>query len=194
MDISQPSFGAVRPGARRRLQGITLAEVLISLAILVLTGVGSVSGFMLLNRYATTNRDKAAAKALCQERIEQIVSLPFRPKDGIVPTVTGQDGNTYYPLGQSATASSPSYDSNNAYTGAANQQTSSTYNSNGEPVTLALQPNGTSTALTPVTGFRTTTVSVANATLSLVRVTVTVTWTTRGQTNSYTLYALRSPD
>ena len=89
MEISEPSFGALRPGARHH-QGITLAEVLISLAILVLTGVGSVSGFMLLNRYATTNRDRAAAKALCQERIEQIVSLPFRPKDGIVPQTSNE--------------------------------------------------------------------------------------------------------
>ena len=188
MEISQPSFEALHPGARRRLRGITLAEVLISLTILVLTGVGSVSGFMLLNRYATTNRDRAAAKALCQERIEQIVSLPFRPKDGIVPTVVGQDGNTYYLLGQSVSGATPSYDKNNAYIGAANAQTSS------EAVTLALQPNGTSTALTPVTGTRTTTVSVANATLYLMRVTVTVTWTSRNDTNSYTLYALRGPD
>ena len=123
--------------------------------------------------------------------------MPFRPKDGVVPTVVGQDGNTYYLLGQSATGAFPSYSSANAYIGAVNQQTSSTSNASGEPVTISLQPNGTQTAATPVSGFRTTTVSAANSStsgLNLVQATVTVTWVIRGTTNSYTLYALRSPD
>ena len=148
--------------------------------------MGGVSGFLLLNRYATDNRDRNAAKELCQERLEQMLVLPFNPKAGVVPTVVGQDGVTYYLLGKTT-----NYDAANNYTGGANLQTSS------EAVTVSLQPNGTATAATPVTGTRTTTISTASSTtagLCLVQVSVTVTWVVRGTSNTYTLYALRSAD
>ena len=85
------------------------------------------------------------------------------------------------------------------YTGAANQQTSGV---NGEPVVISAQPNGTAVAATPVTGYRFTTVSKGNTStttgtgtqIPFVVATVTVNWTTRGTTNSYSLYALRSPN
>ena len=192
-----PHHAFRRTGLLRGRRGFTLIETLVSLALLVLTGVGGVSGFMLLNRYASDNRDRAAAKALCQERVEQILTLPFNPKAGIVPAVVGQDNNTYYLLGLATTATPPSYDSSNNYIGGANQQTSSTFNSSGEPVTISLQPNGNATAATPVNGFRTTTISAAPSStpgLCLMNATVTVTWNIRGTTNTYTLYALRSPD
>ena len=192
MEDPLPAYAPRCVGVRTARRGFTLIETLVSLAILVITGVGSVSGFLLLNRYASDNRDRAAAKALCQERVEQILTLPFNPKAGVVPAVVGQDGVTYYLLGQASTGSPPSYDTSNNYIGAANQQTSN------EPVTISLQPNGSATAATPVTGTRTITVSAAPSLLTLgldlVRATVTVTWTIRGTTNTYTLYALRSPD
>lgn len=161
---------------------------MMSLAVLAVTGIGTVSGFMLLNRYASDNRDRNAARFLCQERIEQALTLPYRPYitatnlTKVLPSVTGQDGTAIYPLGKDT-----DYDNNGVYQGGT-QQTSS------EAVTISLQPNGTQAAATPVTGTRTTTLSVANATYSLMRVSVNVSWVIRGQTKSYTLYTVRTKD
>ena len=110
--------------------------------------------------------------------------MPFNPKVGNLPYVAGQDGSSYWLLGKST-----DYSTANAYIGAASQQTSSTVNASGEAVTIFKQPDGTKF----VTGYRTTSVSSAGAS-TLVRFTVTVTYTIRGQTNTYSLYMLRSPD
>ena len=197
MDIGQTAHLNRYRHARRGNPGFTLIEVLVSLAVLVLTSVGGVSGFVLLNRYASDNRDRSAAKALCQERIEQIMTLPYRPAqgNGFMPVVTSQDSSTtYYLLGQVSTATTDYTNTGypNFYTGTASQQTSTT---SGEPVIISVQPNGAATATTPVKGFRFTTVTnVGTPTAPLVQASVTVTWTIRGNTNSYVLYTLRSPD
>ena len=149
------------------------------MAILIVTGVGGVSSFVLLNRYATGNRDRSTARALCQERIEQVLTLPFTPQTQVMPVVTGQDNQQYYLLGTYSNYNTAS----NAYTGPANQQTSN------EPVTIYKQPDGTSL----VTGTRTTTVTSAGIN-GLVSVTVTVTYTVRGQPVTYSLSTLRSVD
>ena len=175
---------------RRRNLGFTLVEAMVSLTVLALTGISSVSGFMLLNRYASDNRDRAAARMLCQERVEQILTLPFRPytnaanKTKVVPIVAPQSSatNSIYPLGKET-----DYDDDGSYK-SGTQQTSN------EAVTIYMQPNGSQVALAPVTGTRTTTLSAANGDLKLMRVAVTVTWINRGKTNSYTLYTLRTLD
>ena len=200
MEISLSHDGSLRSAGHRRQRGFTLVEVLVSLAVLVLTSVGGMTGFSLLNRYAMDNSDRSAAKALCQERIEQILTLPYRPIQGnaSMPVVTSQQDPSisYYLLGNA----NSDYDlTTGIYTGAANQQTSGT---SGEPVIISAQPNSTGTVATPVTGYRFTTVTKAPTTLvttagtsvPMVLATVTVTWTIRGTTNSYSLYTLRSPD
>ncbi len=182
--MSFPTFCHASQPSRRHSRGLTLVETLVSLAVLVVTGVGAVSGFMLLNRYASDNRDQSTARELCQERIEQVMTMPFSPRLGNYPAVVGQDGNTYNLLG-TATDYSATY----AYIGAGGQQTSSTYNTPGEPVTIYRQPTGTKL----ITGNRTTTIWSAGSN-NLVRIAVTVTYTLRGQSKNYTLYTLRGPD
>ena len=87
----KPSF-LLRPSPGRNtpaVRGLTLVEVLVSMAILVLTTVGGVSGFMIFNNYAASSRNISSAKALCQERIEEVQTMPFTPPNA-VPTVVGQ--------------------------------------------------------------------------------------------------------
>ena len=200
MEILLSHADAAHRAGRSRRRGFTLIEVLVSLAVLVLTAVGGMTGFSLLNRYAMDNADRSAAKALCQERIEQILTLPYRPIQGnaFMPVVTSQQDPSisYYLLGNA----NSDYDlTTGLYTGTAGQQTSGT---SGEPVIISAQPNSTGTVTTPVTGYRFTTVTKAPTTLltaaktsvPIVLATVTVTWTIRGTTNSYSLYTLRSPD
>ena len=213
MIICKSALPVPRLRGWKEQRGFTLVEALVSLAVLVVTGVGGVSGFMLLNRYASDNRDLSAAKALCQERIEQVLTLPYRPKDAIgasssststsgsTTTTTSQNGDdlmphvvsqqdpgvVYYLLGHYT-----DYDTYGHYKTSGIQQTSGTA---GEPVVLALQPNGTNNAVASVTGTRLTTVTNVGTTAApLVYATVTVNWTIRGQAKTYSLFALRSPD
>lgn len=156
---------------------------MVALAVLVFAGVGSVTGFMFLNRRTSDNRDMTAARELCQERIEQVMTLPFNPASGSMPMVIGQDGQTYYLLGQVG-----DYDASRNYAGK-NGNTSSTYNPSGEAVVVYKTPNGNGL----VTGYRTTLVESVGVP-SLVRFTVAVNYTVRGTTKNYTLYTLRSLD
>ena len=202
MDIRPPRLAYRLWSVRGGHRGFTLVEVLVSLAVLVVTGIGGMTGFSLLNRYASDNRDRSAAKALCQERIEQIMTLPYSPIQGnaFMPVVPNpQDPNNTNPFFLLGNANSDYDLTTGLYTGAANQQTSGT---TGEPVVISAQPNATGTAATPVTGYRFTTVSKGNTgttnaagtQIPFVVATVTVTWTIRGTTNSYSLYTLRSPN
>ena len=179
--------------------GMTLVELMVSLAILAITAVGGVSGFVLLNQYASNLRNVSSAKALCQERIEEVQTMPFSPPS-ILPYVTGQlDTNTYYLLG-----SSSNYDSSGNFTGTSTVQT--TNGTTGENVQVYVQQDGTSNT---VPGVRTTSVSLASLTdgstvppttapsltsLGVVTFTVTVTYTFRGNNYTYSMYTLRSPD
>ncbi len=189
---SLPRHGALASTAC----GLTLVEMMVSLAVLTLTAVGGVSGFVLLNQYASSLRNVSSAKALCQERIEQVQTMPFNPP-GAVPDVLipGSDPKLstsyYYLLGPSG-----SYDSSGKYTGTGTAQTTS------ETVQVYVQQDGTTST---VPGTRTTTVSLAPLTnavssgtagtsLRVVTFTVTVTYTYRGKSYSYSMYTLRSPD
>ena len=162
---------------------MTLVETIISLALLIVSGVAGVYSFMLLNRYAARERYITEAKALCQERIEQVLTLLYTPP-GTLPTVTGQNGTLYSILGTST-----NYTSAGVYTAAESFQ---------EPVTLYLAQDPTSAST--VTGTRTTLVTPANMidssgtglVLPMVQFTVTVAWVANGENHSYSMYTMRA--
>ena len=197
-EVFLPSRPATGRSPSAATHGMTLVEVLISLAILVLTTVGGVSGFMLFNSYAANSRNLSSAKALCQERIEEVQTMIFTPPT-VVPTVLGQiDGNTYYLLGpgSNSTGQTSVYSSSGAYTG-----TNPLVTSTGEKVQVYVQQNGTTIT---VPGTRTSQISLASltdastgnssASLNLITFTVTVNYTFRGKSYSYSMYTLRGPD
>ena len=177
---------------------MTLVEILVSLAILVLTTVGGVSGFMIFNQYAASSRNIASAKALCQERIEEVQTMIFTPPT-VVPTVPGQmDGKTYYLLGpgSNSTGATSVYNSSGTYTG-----TSPLVTTTAESVRVYVQQDG---ATNTVPGVRTTSVSLSSlidastgnssTSLGVMTFTVTVNYTFRGKSYTYSMYTLRGPD
>ena len=180
------------------INGLTLVEVMVSLAILVLTTVGGVSGFMIFNNYAASSRNISSAKALCQERIEEVQTMIFTPPT-VVPTVTGQiDGANYYLLGpgSNSTGATTVYNTSGTYTGSSPLVTTA-----AESVRVYVQQNGTTNT---VLGTRTTSVSLSSlidastgnsaASLGVMTFTVTVNYTYRGKSYTYSMYTLRSPD
>ena len=188
--------------------GLTLVEVMVSMAILVLTTVGGVSGFMIFNNYAASSRNISSAKALCQERIEEVQTMIFTPPT-VVPTVTGQmdtatNYTNYFLLGPGS----------NSVNGSQNVKVNSVYNTTTgvytgsspltpnvpEPVRVYVQQDGVTNT---VIGTRTTTVSLSSlvdtsaskfGSLGVMMFTVTVNYTYRGKAYSYSMYTLRSPD
>ena len=178
---------------------MTVVELMVSLTILVLTTVGGVSGFIMLNQYASNLRNLSSAKVLCQERIEQVQTMLFTPPTN-VPTVTGQiDGNTYYLLGPgtNSTGQTSVYDATTgAYTGTTPRVTTT-----AETVQVYVQQDGTTNT---VPGTRTTTIGLSTLTdastgssgssLKVMTFTVQVSYTYRGKTYSYSMYTLRGPD
>ncbi len=165
---------------------MTLVETVVALALLVVSGVAGMYSFMLLNRYAMRERNVSSAKALCQERIDQALTATFRPTGLLpsVPAVLGQDGNTYNILGTLSSATPPVY--NGTITCAA------------EPVTVYVQQDGSTASA--VTGTRVTTATPApfldanSLSLGVEQFTVTVTYTFNGESRSYSMYTMRSPD
>ena len=192
--------------------GLTLVEVMVSMAILVLTTVGGVSGFMIFNNYAASSRNISSAKALCQERIEEVQTLIFTPPSS-VPTVIGQMDTTtnntnYFLLGPGSNSVA------GMVNGVPGAKVPSVYNTTTgvytgsnpltpnvpEPVRVYVQQDGVTNT---VIGTRTTTVSLASlvdgsgsglGSLGVMSFTVTVNYTYRGKPYSYSMYTLRSPD
>ena len=180
---------------------MTLVEVMIAFSVLVLTSVGGISGFVLLNRYAENNRSLSMARALCQERIEQAQTLPYRPTDA-TPTLPSAPSSDPSPSNNAAFAilgTAANY-SSGVYSGGSNLQTSS------ETIPIYAYATGT-TGGAAVTYKRTTTVSpvgltyyngtnsVATATsLYLLQFTVTVSYVYRGTTYSTSMTTIRGPD
>ncbi len=162
---------------------MTLVEVMISLGLLVVCGVSGIYSFMLLNRYAARERAVSSAKALCQERIEQALTMSFRPP-ATLPVVNCQNSSTYNLLG-----SSSNYTSGGIYIGA------ETYT---EPVTVYVQQDPASA--TSISGTRTTTVTPApladtnGGVLGVVQLAVTVAYTINGENRTYQMWAMRSSD
>ena len=185
-----------RPRARGALavrpSGLTMVEVLVSMAVLAITAVGGVSGFMLLNQHASAMRNLSSAKALCQERIEQVQTMPFVPPTDL-PSVSSQlsASTTFDILGSKA-----NYDTTGKFSSTTGVTTSN------ESVQVYVQQDGTTAT---VTGTRTTTVTLtslsdglstatAPPSLKVVSFTVNVAYTFRGKSYSYSMYTLRSPD
>ncbi len=181
---------------------MTLVETIVAVALLVVCGIGGMYAFMVLNRYAAQERDLSAAKALCQERIEQVLTMTFRPATTTtaapsLPAVIGQNQDptvTYSILG-----TQPNYTTTGIYTGA---------ESTTELVTIYTQQGDTTGTVATtnsnggVTGTRTTTVAPSSlmdmnsplVPLGVVQFTVTVAYIFHGQSYSYTMTTMRSPD
>lgn len=213
--LAPPCQNGFRPGGRsRRRRGFTLIESMVSLAVLVIASVGCVFSFMQLNQYAANLRNLSSAKELCQERIEQASTMTFSPP-GTVPLVPGQDGKYYFILGmpsaiptlptataitvptcspQTATDYSTASSTLGQFTGGSGQT------SLVEPITIYTPRDGTTNSA--ITGTRTTTVALSPlmdasnvaTSLKVVQFTVTVAYTYRGQSYSYSMYTLRGPD
>lgn len=193
---------APRPGWKARARrGLTLVEIMISMGVLVLTSVGGVSAFILINRWASNERNLTVAKELCQERIEQAQTMTYAPTTN-TPLVVGQTVNgtaggnlkilgVAYKDGNNPGGGAPNYDING-------QLLASAITSN-EPVNIYLrQDNGVNLVL----GTRTTTIALptdlndlgGTGQLKIVQFTVTVAYTYRGQNFTYSMYTLRSAD
>lgn len=201
-----PSFfspSLLRPGWKARTQrGLTLIEVMVAAGVLVITSVSGYSGFLLLNRRAANMRNLSMARALCQERIEQALTLPYspnppKPASPTFPAAPSADPShtaAYMLLG------SASNYSGSTYNGGADLQTSlekisiytrSEFNSTtgGSTVdytrTTKVSPSGlTAYATAPATG----------SALNTLLFTVSVSWTFRGSTYSTSMSTLRSQD
>ena len=137
--------------------------------------------------------------------------MPFAPPVA-TPLVPGQDGKYYFILGvpSSIPSSAAAYTTVPAKTAATDYSTSGTtfgqftggsgQTSLAEPVTVYATRDGSTGSA--VTGTRTTTVALsplndANAatnSLMIVQFTVTVAYTYRGQSYSYSMYTMRGPD
>ena len=175
---------------------------MISIGVLALTGMGGISAFMILNRYAANLRNMSEARALCQERIEQALTLRFLPPSSTVPMAPNADPSTIV-ASPTWPILGPATDYNtttSAYSGGSNLQTST------ENIPVYTQSDGTSAANSAnVTYTRTTTVSPANlmyatgvitttTSLNLVLFTVTVSYVFHGQTYSTSMSTLRGPN
>lgn len=190
------------PRVRTIARGFTLIEIMISLGVLALGTMGGISSFMILNRYAANLRNLSEARALCQERIEQALTLRFLPPSSTVPLAPNSDPTTV-----TATPTlpilGPAADYNtttSAYSGASGLQTSI------ENIPIYTQSDGTSANNSAnVTYTRTTTVSPAGlmynaagvattTSLNVMLFTVTVSYVFHGQTYSTSMNALRTPN
>lgn len=190
MCTTSSNWVVLRQRARRNRRAMTLVETIVALALLVVSGVAGVYSFMLLNRYAMRERNISSAKALCQERIDQALTTTFRPTavPQSVPAVLGQDGAYYSILGTLVppippSTSPPTYNGTNTCT---------------EPVTVYVQQDGSTNS--SVAGTRVTTATPAPFTngvgvsLGIEQFTVTVTYTFNGESRTYSMYTMRSPD
>ncbi len=201
------------PGVRRsagQTLGFTLIEIMISIAVLAAGTMGGVSAFMLLNRYAANLRNMAEARALCQERIEQALTLHFVPTSSVVPAAPNSDPTT------NAASNTPTFailgaitnynTTSGAFTGGNNLQTSLVSGAS-ENIPVYTQSDGTSAMNSAnVTYTRTTTVSPAGlvyatsgtgttaTSLNAVVFTVNVSYVFHGQTYSTFMTTMRSPD
>ncbi len=186
----------------RRTRGFTLLEVIVSVAILALTTTGGIAAFLTLNRYAANLRNLSEARVLCQERIDQALTLRFLPPSSVVPLAPNSDPTT---IAASPTlpilgATTLYNTTTSAYSGANNLQTST------ENIPIYTQSDGTSAMSSAnVTYTRTTTVTpsgllYATATgntttsLNIMLFTVTVSYVFHGTTYSTSMSTLRSPN
>ncbi len=186
----------------RRTRGFTLLEVIVSVAILALTATGGIAAFLTLNRYAANLRNLSEARVLCQERIDQALTLRFLPPSSVVPMAPNSDPTTITasPTLAILGATTAYSTTTSALNGTTSAQTST------ENIPIYTQSDGTSAKSSPnVTYTRTTTVApsglmyataAGNTTTSLnvVLFTVSVSYVFHGTTYSTSMSTLRSPN
>ena len=176
---------------------MTLIEVMVAAGVLVITSVGGYSGFLLLNRQAANMRNISMARALCQERIEQTLTLPLRPvgKAPTFPTAPSAVPNATpcAILGTSANYSGSAFTGNNLQTSI-------------ETIPIYTKSEATDANYGTVTYTRTSTVtpaslnvlapdgSTGSSSLNVLQFTVAVSWTFRGSSYSTSMTTLRYPD
>ena len=69
-------------------RGITLTEIVVSMALIGTVSVGVMMSFSSANRIGSVDRSLTYARALCQDRIEQMLSQSYSPST-IVPALFG---------------------------------------------------------------------------------------------------------
>ena len=96
MDMGDAYYLAGRPTANNRehhahglkYQGFTLTEVMVTLAVVTALCLGATTCLIFANRTGSLDRSRTSARALCQDRIEQVLSQPFSPP-GKLPATFG---------------------------------------------------------------------------------------------------------
>ena len=163
----------------------TLVELIVATTVIGLVAGSSIYALLDANRFAATQRVRTAAKAACQERIDQALTTPYSPPDAL-PALFTTAGSIPAPNGnpdrgtQTVDSLSP-----------AGQLLKSS-----EPISLyfAQDDEQKDQSHAQVQATRTTRVSLSDATLGLVRVWVRVDYTFRGKTYAYEMYVVRAPD
>lgn len=86
-------------GRRRSLLGFTLPEVTVAGCVLAMFIATSVAAMTQINRWAASTRLRTLALALAQQKVDDILSVPWQV-DGTVPTIltVGTTTETNLPL------------------------------------------------------------------------------------------------
>jgi prepilin-type N-terminal cleavage/methylation domain-containing protein len=148
----------------------TLVELIVATTVIGLVAGSSIYALLDANRFAATQRIKTAAKAACQERIDQALTTAYSLPDAL-PALFTTGGSIPAPNG------SPDRGTQTIPT---------------ESLTLYVDQNDATENVVQAT--RTTRVSLSDATLGLVRVWVRVDYNFRGKTYAYEMYVVRAPD
>jgi prepilin-type N-terminal cleavage/methylation domain-containing protein len=152
------------------MRAFTLVELLVSISIIGLVSGSSIYAILDSNRFAAIDRVRTSAKAACQEKIDQALTVPYSPPD-LLPTLFTMGGSIPSPSGNPDRGT----------------QTIATE-------TIPLYVDQDDAARTVVQGTRNTRVSLSDATLGLVRVWVRVDYTVRSKAYAYEMYVVRAPD
>ena len=148
----------------------TIAELAVGMTVIGIVAGTSIYAMLDANRFAASQRVRTAAKAACQERIDQALTIAYSPPD-LLPTLFTSAGSIPAPNG------SPDRGTQTIPT---------------ESIALYTDQSDANENVVPAT--RTTRVSLSDATLGLVRIWVRVDYTFRGKAYSHEMYAVRAPD
>ena len=148
----------------------TLVELIVATTVIGLVAGSSIYALLDANRFAATQRIRTAAKAACQERIDQALTTAYSPPDAL-PALFTTAGSIPAPNGNPDRGT----------------QTIPT-----ESLTLYVDQTDATENLVPAT--RTTRVSLSDSALGLVRVWVRVDYTFRGKAYAFEMYVVRAPD
>ena len=152
------------------LAAFTIAELLVAVGVIGIVAGSSIHAMLDANRFAAVQRVRTAAKAACQERLDQALTTAYSAPD-LLPALFTVAGSIPAPNG------SPDRGTQTIPT---------------EALTLYTDQTDATESVVPAT--RTTRVSLSDSTLGLVRIWVRVDYTFRGKAYSHEMYAVRSPD